>query len=68
MFGKANKFDESAGDIVDKYQYRVDNPKGAFQKPDVKDFRRLNKAVLKEGATSAASNRALRANHDMKIE
>jgi len=45
-----------------KYQYRVEDPK--FQKQeDAKDFKRLNKVVLKEGATNAAANRQLRKNH-----
>ena len=29
-------------------------PKGRMKKPDVKDFKRLNKVVLKEGATNAS--------------
>ena len=39
--------------MIEKYQYRVDDPK-SFKHPDVKDFKRLNKVVLKEGATNAA--------------
>ena len=54
--------------VIDKYQYRVEDPKAAAaRKPTTKDFKRLNKVVLKEGATNAASNRAMRANHDMKV-
>ena len=37
-----------------KYQYRNENEKGGFKPVDTKDFRRLNKKVLKEGATNAA--------------
>jgi len=40
--------------VMDNYQYRVEDEKGRFKKPEVKDFRRLNKVVLKEGATNAA--------------
>ena len=54
--------------MIDKFQYRVEDPKAASRKPAIKDFKRLNKVVLKEGATSAAQNRALRANHDMKVQ
>ena len=42
-------------------------PKGRRVNPDIKDFKKLNKVVLKEGGTNAASNHALRANHDLKI-
>ena len=38
-----------------------------IKKPALDDFTRLNKVVLKDGATNAAANRALRANHDMKV-
>ena len=37
------------------------------KKPVLNDFTRLNKVVLREGATNAAANRALRVNHEMKI-
>lgn len=36
--------------------------------PAINDFTRLNKAVLREGATNATANRAMRANFEMKIE
>lgn len=53
-FGKANRFDESAADVIDKFQYRgPEDPKVRKMQPDVKDFRRLNKAVLRDGATNA---------------
>ena len=39
------------------YQYRVDDPASikirAKNNPDVKDFKKLNKVVLAEGATNA---------------
>ena len=41
--------------------------RGQRIKPALNDFTRLNKAVLREGATNAAANRALRANHDLKL-
>ena len=51
-----------------RYEYRVTDPKLMFKHPDVKDFKRLNKVVLKEGATNAAANRAMRNNHgDIKV-
>ena len=34
-------------------------PKGRMKKPDVKDFKRLNKVVLKEGATNASVSKFL---------
>ncbi len=37
-----------------KYQYRDDNAKGGFKPVDAKDFKRLNKKVLQEGATNSA--------------
>ena len=40
--------------VIDNYQYRDEKEKGRFQQPDVKDFRRLNKAVLGQKATNAA--------------
>ena len=40
--------------VIERYQYRVENEKGARIAPDIKDFKRLNKVVLKEGATNAA--------------
>ena len=40
--------------VIDKYQYRAEGEKGRFKHPDIKDFKRLNKVVLKEGATNAA--------------
>ena len=39
---------------MDNYQYRAEDEKGRYKQPEVKDFRRLNKVVLKEGATNAA--------------
>ena len=55
--------------VIVKYQYRApEDPKIKSNHVDVKDFRRLNKVVLREGATNAASNRALRANYDMKLQ
>jgi len=66
-FGKANVFNESAAEVIDKFQYRDETEKGRFKHPQVNDFTRLNKAVLKEGATNAAANRALRTRHDIKI-
>ena len=40
--------------VMDRYEYRAADPKGQFKAPEIKDFRRLNKVVLKEGATNAA--------------
>ena len=40
--------------MIDNYQYRDEKEKGRFQQPDIKDFRRLNKAVLGQKATNAA--------------
>lgn len=40
--------------VIERYQYRLENEKGARIQPDVKDFKKLNKVVLKEGATNAA--------------
>ena len=37
-----------------KYQYRKENEAGGFRKVETKDFKRLNKKVLQEGATNAA--------------
>ena len=37
-----------------KYEYRKQNEAGGFRKVDTKDFKRLNKKVLQEGATNAA--------------
>lgn len=45
--------------VMDNYQYRVDDEKGRYKHPEVKDFRRLNKVVLKEGATNAAVSRII---------
>lgn len=46
-FGKANRFDESAAQVMDKFQYRDETEKGRYQHPKINDFTRLNKAVLK---------------------
>ena len=41
--------------VIEKYQYRAPEDLRSKNKvPDIKDFRRLNKVVLKEGATNAA--------------
>ena len=32
----------------------MENPQGRRKNPEVKDFKRLNKVVLKEGGTNAA--------------
>ena len=53
--------------VIGKFQYRVDDPKMAFKHPDSKDFKKLNKVVLKEGATNAAANRQMRQQHDLKV-
>ena len=45
--------------VIDNYQYRDEREKGRFQQPDVKDFRRLNKAVLGQKATNAAVSEIL---------
>ena len=51
-----------------RYEYRNTDPKLAYKHPDIKDFKKLNKVVLKEGATSAAANRQLRGAHnDIKV-
>lgn len=42
-----------------RYQYRVEDPKAAFKHPDVKDFKRLNKVVIKEGGTNAGVSSVL---------
>ena len=41
--------------VIERYQQNVDEiPKGRRAAPEIKDFKRLNKVVLKEGATNAA--------------
>ena len=40
--------------MIDRYEYRAEGEKGGFKNPEIKDFKRLNKVVLKEGATNAA--------------
>jgi hypothetical protein len=40
--------------VIENYQYRDEAAKGKFSSPDIKDFKRLNKAVLREKATNAA--------------
>lgn len=52
---------------MDKFQYRDETEKGRYQHPKINDFTRLNKAVLKQGATNAAANRAMRQQHDLKV-
>lgn len=55
--------------VIDKFRYNVPlDPNARSKKDDVKDFRRLNKVVLREGATNAATNRALRSKHDMRLQ
>ena len=39
--------------VIDNYQYRVDDPKMRAKNPDIKDFKRLNKVVIKEGGTNS---------------
>ena len=39
---------------MDRYEYRGTDMKGQFKAPDIKDFKKLNKVVLAEGATNAA--------------
>ena len=39
--------------VIDDYQYRVDDPKMKARNPDIKDFKKLNKVVLAEGATNS---------------
>lgn len=40
--------------VIDNYQYRVDDPKAEkARNPDIKDFKKLNKVVLAEGATNS---------------
>lgn len=39
--------------VIDNYQYSVDDPKMRARNPDIKDFKKLNKVVLAEGATNA---------------
>ena len=55
-FGKPNYFNGSAADVIDMAVLReqAQQPSRYNKQPDTKDFRRLNKAVLKEGATTAA--------------
>ena len=54
--------------VIERYEHNVaEIPKGRRVKPDIKDFKKLNKVVLAEGGTNAAANHALRANHDLKI-
>ena len=46
--------------VIEKYQFRDEKEKGRFVSPDIKDFKRLNKAVLGQKATNAAvSNQKL---------
>ena len=41
--------------VIERYELNVaEIPKGRMKKPDVKDFKRLNKVVLAEGATNAS--------------
>ena len=53
--------------VIERYQQNVDEiPKGRRAAPEIKDFKRLNKVVLKEGATNAAVSQLLlpiRTNH-----
>mmetsp|Transcript_30468 Transcript_30468/g.37513 ORF Transcript_30468/g.37513 Transcript_30468/m.37513 type:complete len:240 (+) Transcript_30468:15-734(+) len=67
-YGKMNQFTEDARDVIENYQYRDEAAKGKFSNPDIKDFKRLNKAVLREKATNAASNRVSRASYDLKLK
>ena len=54
--------------VIERYEINVaEIPKGRRVKPDIKDFKKLNKVVLAEGGTNAAANHALRANHDLKV-
>ena len=56
--------------VIDQYENRAKESqnKSRLNQVDVKDFRRLNKVVLREGATNAVENRAKRANYDMKLQ
>ena len=46
--------------VIERYQQNVDEiPKGRRAAPEIKDFKRLNKVVLKEGATNAAVSHLL---------
>ena len=54
--------------MIERFEQNVSAvPKGRMKHPDVKDFKRLNKVVLKEGATNASANYHMRVNHDLKI-
>lgn len=67
-FGRDKRYVESAAQVINEYESTVAQvPRGRKAQPDIKDFKRLNKVVLKEGATSAAANRRTRANHDLKV-
>lgn len=48
--------------VIDNYQYRVDDPKAKLRNPDIKDIIKLNKNVLKEGATTSAVSRIISTN------
>ena len=39
--------------VIENYQYRDEREPNRFKKPDVQDFKRLNKLVLREKATNA---------------
>jgi len=67
-YGRINRFSESAGEVIEKYQFRDEKEKGRFVSPDVKDFKRLNKAVLGQKATNAAANRQSRQQFDLKLK
>lgn len=54
--------------VIDSYEYRGPESVAKSNQVNVKDFRKLNKVVLREGATDAASNRAKRANYDMRLQ
>ena len=54
--------------MIDSYEYRGPESLNKSNQIHVKDFRKLNKVVLREGATNAADNRAKRANHDLKLQ
>ena len=40
--------------MIEKYQFTVEGEKGRYKHPEIKDFKKLNKVVLAEGATNAA--------------
>lgn len=69
VFGKSNVHNtESAGEVT--MDWKIHDPsQGKIAKAGpTKDFAKLNKLVIRDGATEAKANRAFRANHNASIK